>query len=172
MGRSVDGANSQRPWDVHGGSTRSIHTHRVGGATKVSTKVCWRFNGLTLIEIVASLLLCGLLFGFVISSFNHHRQEFRRSALMQQAIDHSDRLVAGWYMERSSDSGPRIGSGRFEGNEPMVWQVVPVATEPQLSDLGIVKYRLEVRSEKLLLVQLELLGSEARPSGANNQDRK
>ena len=129
-----------------------------------------RLNGLTLIEVVASLLLCGLLFGFVISSFNQHRQEFRRAALMQQAIDQSDRLVASWYMEQGSDSGPRIGAGRFEGNESMVWQVAAVTTEPQLRQLGIVKYRLEVRSKDLLLVQLELLGSEARPVEASNAD--
>jgi hypothetical protein len=168
MGWSWNRSDAERPSNARHGPTLRLCLICMGG----EPQGCRRFSGLTLMEIVASLLLCGLLFGFVISSFNHHRQVFRRSTLMQQAIDQSDRLVARWYMQRGRDSGPRIGSGRFEGNEPMVWQVVPVATEPQLSDLGIVKYRLEVRSEDLLLVQLELLGSEARPSGANNQDRK
>lgn len=119
-------------------------------------------RGLTLIEVVASLLLCGLLFGFVISSFTQHRRNFERAALMQRAIDEVDRLVASWYMDRGDDSGPRVGSGRFEGDEPMFWQAAAVVTEPELQRLGIVKYRLEVRSSDQLLVQLELLGSQAR----------
>lgn len=119
-------------------------------------------SGLTLIEIVASLLLCGLLFSFVISGFNQQRRQFRHAALVQRAIDQTDALVAGWYMQ--TEPGPRLGAGQFHGPDQMTWRVEPVDTEHELRQAGILKYRVEVQSGESVLLTLELLGRPTSPS--------
>ena len=122
-------------------------------------------SGLTLIEVVASLLLCGLLFSFVIAGFNQQRRQFRHAALVQRAIDQTDLLVASWYMQ--AEAGPRAGAGRFDGPERMTWRVETVETERELLQLGILKYRLEVQSAGVVLVTLELLGRAGRQAPVN-----
>ncbi len=64
--------------------------HKLRNRVLASRERMWSWqrpaSGLTLIEVVASLLLCGMLFSFVISGFNQQRRQFRHAALVQRAF--------------------------------------------------------------------------------------
>lgn len=96
--------------------------------------------GVTLIEVVASLLLCGLLFSVVIASFARHREQIENAQLILISTREMDLLVARWYWQGSplpvGDTGP------LDLPAELSWSLSAVETEVALVDRGIQKCRL------------------------------
>jgi len=112
-------------------------------------------SGVTLIEVVASLFLCGLLFSVVIGGFTRHRQQMKQAQLILESTRELDLLVAGWYQQGTRL--PLSGSGVLNVEAQLTWKLTPTATEAELTGQQIQKCRLSSWHEGKEVCGIELL---------------
>ncbi len=119
-------------------------------------------TGVTLLEVVASLFLCGLLFSVVIAGFTQHRKQIEKAQLILTSTAQLDLLVADWY--QSGRSLPVGESGVLSTEEQLMWRLTPIETEAPLQAQNLQKCRLASwhKDQEVcgieLLVQMEMSG--------------
>lgn len=92
--------------------------------SRTSSRI-WRPAGLTLIEVVASVvLLATVLTGMVIAKSRHTRQ-LALSQRISTAVRAADELIATWHL--SSDGVPVDRTGSIAGDESLHWRTRLVA---------------------------------------------
>jgi prepilin-type N-terminal cleavage/methylation domain-containing protein len=120
-------------------------------------------RGLTLIEVVASLLLLSSLLAGILVAYGRHARQVRRAQQRIQAVASADHMLADWF--RASTRVPKASSGSVPGDKKLRWRTRPVnGTEPQTA-LDVEVVRLEIledseeteREETEPLVSIDLV---------------
>ncbi len=119
-------------------------------------------RGITLIEVVVSLvLLASLVSGMVVAYSAHHRQALHASQ-RQLAIAAADRLLAQWYAT-GEPTVPRSGFGEVDGQPGIVWQT-QVIHQNLIETLPVEVVRLQLFSSSTFSKNATEAVGETRPT--------
>jgi prepilin-type N-terminal cleavage/methylation domain-containing protein len=140
-----------------------------------------RWHGFTLVEVVAALVILGVLLALIVKASTQSNRQF---ALAQQrlfAAEAADRIVAGWF----ADGTPIQPGLRGEIRDTPLWWETVAREDAQLRPLGaaVVQLRVYARpatgdkdtarpaaAEPALLLTLDLLTSKLPPALASDAD--
>lgn len=100
-------------------------------------------RGLTLVEVLASLAILGLLIGSVLVARARHVHQWALSQQKARAVAAADLLLAAWWSNPASL--PSEGSGGLPGMPQALWNTRTIPDET-LADLASVRVRFEVHS--------------------------
>ncbi len=132
---------------------------------------CSNRNGLTLVEVIASLAMLATLLVGALMAYNGHAEQMNKAKLKREAIRRIDLKLCEW---TSSSGVPAAGSGDLPGEVPLVWKAQVINTKYH-NALGIDLVRITVESPdkttyKEPLISLEVaVHAKARSTGAGIQ---
>jgi Tfp pilus assembly protein PilE len=101
-----------------------------------------RRKGLTLVEVVASLLLLACLLTGILTAYANHARQIRRAQLRLRAVTIADRMLTGWI--RTSTAIPENSSGTVPDDATLKWQTRTVDGPESHEAMGIHVVRLEI----------------------------
>lgn len=121
-------------------------------------------RGLTLVEVVVSLVLAATLLVGMLTAFRVHRQQMVRAVRQRAALRTAEALLSGW----KGAEIPRQGQGRVsEGTQTWMWRTRPLRSHPLAEGISVETIRFEMyaadrRQRPVLTVEL-LRPADVRP---------
>ena len=102
-------------------------------------------KGVTLVEVVASLLLLSTLLVVVLAAFSDHVRQIRRAHRRLAAVAAADRLLVDWFS--TPGQFPRNTTNAVSGDDQLAWRTRLLDyADPE--NLGIEIARLEIVDQK------------------------
>lgn len=99
-------------------------------------------NGVTLVEVVASLVLLATLVTSMLLAYSAHHRQALLAIRKQKAIEVADEMLATWYAS-TEPTVPRNGSGTVLGSDGLVWRT-SVVHQNVVETLPVEVVRLQV----------------------------
>lgn len=100
-----------------------------------------RHQGLTLIEVIASLAILGSLLVAILAAKGRSIQQWNTANRRIQATAAADALLSQWWQK--PETLPHEATGAIEGDSKLTWRT-RVIEERELGELGLEKVRLEI----------------------------
>ena len=103
-------------------------------------------GGLTLVEVVVSLVLAATLLVGMLTAFRIHQQQIVRAVRERRAIEAAEPLLARWMT--SPGQVPRRGNGTLnDGGQVWFWRTRPLRTYPLGEGVDVETVQFEVYAD-------------------------